>query len=334
MRGQTRTREIERRISALATRQHGVVGRWQLLHLGLGRGGIDRRLRALRLIEIHGGVYAVGHRDLSALGRWMGAVLASGPAGGPGAGARGETPPVAVPPAPAAAPPPPVAVLSHRSAAALWGIRNPTSGPAHVTVPHRSRSTDRIRRHVALLPADETALCEGIPVTTVPRTLLDLAATASADELTFALREAEYRHLHDALTLPDLLARHPRRRGSRRVRLALDRLDEGPRGRPQSPLEELFVPFLRRHRLPLPELNADLSVAGHRHRVDCLWRPTRQIVELDGWQGHRTRTAFRSDRARDRRLTAAGYRVTRLTLSQLEDEPAAIAADLRTLLAR
>ena len=74
-------------------------------------------------------------------------------------------------------------------------------------------------------------------------------------------------------------------------------------------------------------------MGGRRHQVDCLWPANRQIVELDGWEGHGTRTAFRDDRARDRRLRAAGYRVTRLTWNQLEDEPDAVAADLRTLLA-
>lgn len=251
----------------------------------------------------------------------MGAVLASGP-GEPAAVPLGDTPPL----------PPPLAVLSHRSAAAFWGIRGAPSGPHHVTVPRKSRSGERIRRHVAALPADEVMIEDGIPVTTVPRTIFDLAATASPDEVEFALREAEYRHLHDALSLPDLLARYPGRRGARTVRLALARLEEEPSGRVNSPLEEVFVPFLRRHNLARPRLNAWIEVAGRRYQVDCLWPAVRQIVELDGWQGHRTRSAFRSDRARDRRLSAAGYSIARLTWSQLEDEPTAVAADLRTLL--
>ena len=180
-------------------------------------------------------------------------------------------------------------------------------------------------------PPDEVTIDEGIPVTTVPRTIFDLAATASPDEVEFALREAEYRQLHDALSLHDLLARYPGRRGARTVRRALDSLREAS-GRVESPLEEVFVPFLRRHHLPRPQLNAWLEAGGKRYRVDCLWPSTRQIVELDGWEGHRTRSAFRSDRARDRRLAVAGFSITRLTWSQLEDEPTAVAADLRTLL--
>lgn len=97
-------------------------------------------------------------------------------------------------------------------------------------------------------------------------------------------------------------------------------------------LEERFAPFLRRYRLPLPRFNDWIPLGGKRYLVDCHWPDLRQIVELDGWDGHSTRTAFREDRARDRRLTAAGYTVTHITWNQLEDEPAAIASDLRSLL--
>ena len=169
-------------------------------------------------------------------------------------------------------------------------------------------------------------------MTTVPRTILDLASIASADVVENALREAEYLELWDRLSLPDVLARHPGRRGIRKVRAALARIEEEPSGRRRSPLEERFVPFLRRHRLPIPRLNAWLEAGGRRYQVDCLWPGTTEIVELDGWQGHGTKSAFRDDRARDRRLRVAGYSITHLTWSQLEDEPAAVAADLRNLL--
>ncbi len=174
---------------------------------------------------------------------------------------------------------------------------------------------------------------DGIPVTSVPRTILDLAAISSTDVVESAVKEAEYLRLHDRLSLPDLLARYPGRRGVRRVRTALERHKEGPGGRRRSPLEERFIPFLRRHDLPIPRLNAWLEVGGKRYQVDCLWPGTHQIVELDGWQGHGTKSAFRDDRARDRRLRVAGYSVTRLTWSQLDEEPTAVAADLRSLLA-
>ena len=226
----------------------------------------------------------------------------------------------------------PEAVLSHWSAAALWRIRSYGGELIHVTSPSKSKSLGAIRRHFVYLPPDEVTVEDGIPVTTVPRTILDLAAVASADVVENALREAEYLELRDRLSLADLIARYPGRRGVRKARLALARLEEEPSGRRRSPLEERFVPFLRRHDLPIPRLNAWLEVGGRRYQVDCLWPKTTQIVELDGWQGHRTRSAFREDRARDRRLRLAGYSVTRLSWTQLDDEPTAIAADLRALL--
>ena len=103
-------------------------------------------------------------------------------------------------------------------------------------------------------------------------------------------------------------------------------------GRKRSKLEERFAPFLRRNRLPLPRFNDWISLGAKRYMVDCHWPDLRQVVELDGWAGHSTRTAFREDRARDRRLTAAGYTVTHITWNQLDDEPAEIAADLRSLI--
>jgi very-short-patch-repair endonuclease len=186
---------------------------------------------------------------------------------------------------------------------------------------------------VQSVPDDEITVEDGIPVTSVPRTILDLAAIASVDVVENALREAEFLELRDPLSLPELLARYRGRRGVHRVRSALARISEEPAGRRRSPLEERFVPFLRRHQLPIPRLNTWIEAGGKRYQVDCLWPGTTQIVELDGWQGHGTRSAFRDDRARDRRLRVAGYTVTRISWSQLDDEPTAIATDLRALLA-
>ncbi|HET8813704.1 MAG TPA: DUF559 domain-containing protein [Solirubrobacterales bacterium] len=173
---------------------------------------------------------------------------------------------------------------------------------------------------------------EGIPVTTVPRTIIDLAATDPADVVENLLREMEFRELRDPLSLWHLVERYPGRRGVRKVRTALERLKDEPSGRRRSPLEERFAPFLRRHRLPLPRFNDDILLGAKCYQVDCHWPGTGQIVELDGWEGHRTRTAFREDRARDRALRVAGYSVTRLTWNQLDDEPEEVAADLRALL--
>jgi len=229
----------------------------------------------------------------------------------------------------------PDAVLSHWSAAALWMIRPNSRWVIDVTTPHKSRTWDGIRRHHKTLPPDEVTVEEGIPVTSVPRTVLDLAATEPLDMVENLIREMEFRRLWDRLSLPDLIERYPGRRGVRKVQRALDRLEEDPAGRKRSPLEERFSPFLRRHRLPLPRYNDWILLSnGKRYQVDCHWPGTNQIVELDGWQGHGTKSAFHDDRARDRRLEVAGYSVTHITWSHLDVEPAAVAADLRALLAQ
>jgi very-short-patch-repair endonuclease len=224
------------------------------------------------------------------------------------------------------------AVLSHRSAGALWGIRGSVGGAVDVTVGHRSTSSDRIRRHFAALPADEVTEREGIAITTVPRTIFDLAAASSVDRVEHDIRQVEYLRLYDQLSLLDLVERYPGRRGLRRVRAALSRLEALPTGRTRSRLEERFLPFLRRHNLPRPRLNDWIMVGEKRYQVDCHWYGTRQIVELDSWEGHGTRSAFREDRARDRVLRTAGYLVTRISWAQLDDEPEAVASDLRKLL--
>jgi very-short-patch-repair endonuclease len=299
-----RTRDSDAEIAAVAERQYGVVSRLQLRECGLKESAIDRRLRAGRLHQLHPAVYSVGHKLIPREGRWMAAVLTSGPD----------------------------AVLSHWSAAALWMIRPNARTRVDVTVPHRSRSSDRIRRHISQLPADERTVEEGIPVTTVPRTILDLAATEDADLVENLLRESEFLQLSDRLSLPDLLERYPGKRGTRKAQVALERLKEDPPGRKHSPLEERFSPFLRQHSLSLPRFNDWIVLGDKRYQVDCHWPELRQIVELDGWGAHSNRTAFREDRARDRRLSAAGYTVTHITWNQLDDEAEAIAADLRALL--
>lgn len=295
---------IDAAVAELAEGQHGVVSRGQLVGLGLGEGAVEHRVAVGRLHPVGKGVYAVGHRRISREGRWLAAALSSGPG----------------------------AVLSHRSAAALWGIRDSASGPVDVTVPSKSTSSPRVRRHHSVLPADEVTVCEGIPVTTVPRTVFDLAATSSIDRIENAIRQAEYRRLYDRLSLVDLVKRYPGRRGVGRVRMALARIETLPAGRARSPLEERFLSFLRRYGLPRPRLNAWIAVGEKRFQVDCHWPGTRHVVELDSWEAHGTRSAFREDRARDRVLGTAGFSVTRISSAQLDDEPKAIAADLRALL--
>jgi very-short-patch-repair endonuclease len=301
----SRTRDDDRELAGLVRRQHGVVSRRQLAAKGFRKDAITVRLRSGRLHRVHAGVYAVVPLQLlSRQGWWMAAVLASEPG----------------------------ALLSHQSAAALWGLRGYSGGAIHVTDLHKSTSTERIRRHFSRVPDDEREVREGIPVTSVHRTIFDLASTVSVDEVVALIKEAEYLNRWDRLSLWDLLERYPGKRGSRKVRYALQRLKEEPPGRKRSKLEERFAPFLRWHRLPLPRFNDWILLGAKRYRVDCHWPDLRQIVELDGWQSHGTKSAFREDRARDRALHVAGYSVTHLTWAQLDDEPEAVASDLRVLL--
>jgi Transcriptional regulator, AbiEi antitoxin/Protein of unknown function (DUF559) len=292
-------------VAELARRQHGIVGRDQLLGIGLRPSAIGRRLEAGRLHLIHRGVYAVGHTAITVRGRWMAAVLASGDG----------------------------AVLSHRSATALFGIWGSGAGEVHVTVPRKVRSHGSIRRHFGLLPGDEVTVRDGIPVTSAARAVLDLAADKGEAAAETALREMEYLGIYGPLSLPALLERYPRHRGTPLVEACLERLRDDPGGRVRSPLEEVFLPFLDEHSIPRPRLNAWLTVDEHRYQVDCLWPDARLVGELDGFKSHGTKRAFRKDRKRDRRLGVAGYHVTRITEDAIATEPAELAADLQVLLA-
>jgi very-short-patch-repair endonuclease len=303
--GFSRTRDDDRSLAELARRQHGAVGRRQLMEAGWSEGSIEKRISSGRLHRLHAGVYSLVPRQLlTRQGWWMAAVLASGPE----------------------------AILSHHSAAAPWGIRGYSGGAIHVTAPRKSTSTKRIRRHFSTVPADERSVEEGIPITSVHRTIFDLAASVSVDEVAAMIKEAEYLNRWDRLSLPDLLERYPGKRGSRKVGAALERLKEEPPGRKRSKLEERFAPFLRRHSLPLPRFNDWILLGPKRFQVDCHWPHLRLIVELDGWEGHSSRSAFQDDRARDRVLHAAGFSVVHLTWNQLDIEAEAAASDLRRLL--
>ena len=286
----------------LATRQHGVVSRAQLTAIGFGRGAIGLRIERGRLHRLHAGVYAVGHTSLTDQGRFLAAVLA----GGSGA------------------------ALSHRAAAAHWGILRSRIGDVEVTGARRRRSRPGLRFYRSCLPKDEVTTHGGIPVTTVPRTLFDLASAVSPGRLARAVNEAEARRLWDPLSLVDLLDRHPRRPGAAAIRAVLG----GRSGITRSDLEDDFLAFLHSAGLARPATNVWLKVSGRWIEADCLWRKQRLIVELDGRATHATRRAFETDRARDRALTAAGWRVVRITWRQLTREPQGVARDLRAVLDR
>jgi very-short-patch-repair endonuclease len=220
------------------------------------------------------------------------------------------------------------AVLSHRPAGAAWGICT-SSGRPEVTVPRQRRSRSGIVLHRGRLPADETTVLDDIPITTVPRTLLDLAGTLSQRQLERAINEAEIKRLWDELSLHDLLRRYPRRMGSRNLRAALSRHSEGAAAT-KSDLEELFIAFAEGAGLPRPQTN--VHVEGIE--VDCVWRAQRVIIEVDSWEIHRTRAAFERDREKSRILQAAGWRCVPITYLQLKHASSEVARDVRRLLGR
>jgi very-short-patch-repair endonuclease len=298
IRGRSHTRGTDAEVAALAARQHGVVARRQLLGLGLAAGAIDRRIEHGRLHPLHPGVYAVGHRIVSQHGRWMAAVLACGPR----------------------------AVLSHRSAAALWNIRGTTKSRIDVTVPSDLRRRPGLHPHCAVLPPDEITTHDGIPATTPARTLLDLAAVVPRQTLERALDEAEILRLPGPHTLLD---RYPRRRGTKNLR-ALLREARNPTPT-RNDFEGRLLTLLDDHGLPRPATNTIIE----GKEVDAVWREVKLIVELDGFATHGTRRAFERDRRRDRQLHAAGWRVVRLTWEQLGEPelPAEMSALLQDSLA-
>jgi Protein of unknown function (DUF559) len=301
--GKDHSRSVDAAIAALAAHQHGVVSRPQLRDLGLGQRAIDHRIACGRLHPIHRGVFAVGHRVISRDAAWMAAVLAAGSG----------------------------AVLSHRSAAALWGIRPTDRSDIEVSVLRQLRRPGIESHRVALAP-DEVTAQRGIPVTTPARTLFDLAGVLTPQQLERAIDQAEIRRLGDALSLDALVGRYPRRPGVPAIRAILDANHIG-QTITRSGLENRFLAVLDAHGLPRPSTNRIVDLNdGHTHEADCLWPACRLIAELDGYDTHGTRRAFERDRRRDRQLQAAGYRVIRITWRQLTDEPDTIAGELRELL--
>ncbi len=222
-------------------------------------------------------------------------------------------------------------VLSHRSAGQAWGIVPRYAIEIELTRPRPFRRRAGIRAHQATLLPDEGREVDGIPVTSPPRTIFDLATVVKPRQLEQAFNELEVRGLTDELSVPDLLERYPRRGGAAALRALL--ASEEPGGITRRELEEGFVGLLDAHGLPRSQLNAVLSLRGRFFEVDCLWRRQRVIVELDGRAAHGTRRAFEADRERDRILQAEGWRVARVTWRQMRDDASAVAADLRRLLA-
>jgi very-short-patch-repair endonuclease len=181
------------------------------------------------------------------------------------------------------------------------------------------------------LPDDEITTRRGVPVTTVPRTLLDLATVLPSDRVEQAINEAEVQRLGNALPIAALLARYPRRRGVAVARTILDGARIGSTIT-RSELEDRFRAFLIHRRLPVPEVNTSMRIGDGWVECDFVWRAQRLIAELDGHAFHVTAADYERDRARDRALSVAGWRVVRITWRQLQDDSARLAADLRWLL--
>src|SRR4051812_28826998 len=192
----------------------------------------------------------------------------------------------------------------------------------------RRASGQHIVARCVVLPVDETDEEDGIPVTTPARTLFDLAAVVTSAQLEHAFNEAEYRRLTSPVSLVALLARYPRRKGNAAVRRVLHNHQKNGEARTRSDLERHFLALLDAHGLPRPRINR----ATEHGELDARWPEQRLVVECDGFAAHGTRRAFEDDRARDRALVVAGWRVIRLTWRQLEAEPATIAAQLSALL--
>ena len=222
----------------------------------------------------------------------------------------------------------PVPCSSHCSAASLWGVLR-SSRTIEVTAA-RKRSLPGVVLHRSRLRDDEITLRDGIPVTSVPRTLLDLAGVLRRGGLERAIERAEARRLTDPLSLPDLLARHRGCRGAATLRAALADVRTEPT-LTRSDLEDVFLTFLDAHGLPRAQVNVGIEVRGRWMECDCVWRPSADRGAGRS-QTHDTAAAFERDRARDRALHAAGWRVVRITWRQLHADGDRIAADLRGLL--
>jgi predicted transcriptional regulator of viral defense system len=289
------TKPDAERLRHLAERQIGVVSRRQLRSHGLTDAMVARWLHAGRLYRIHRHVYAIGHRALPLEGRIHAALLYAGPA----------------------------AALSHTTAAWAWRLVDVEPTRIHLTVPGRRRSLPEVRIHHSR--QFDALHCRGFPVTSVARTLVDIADVLARRQLRRALAEADYRGLLDPAEVRTVLRRG--RAGSRALRKAL--ANHLPQlAETLSALEERFLELCESAGLPQPEVNGKVG----RMRVDALWREQQVAVELDGAAAHAGWAAIKRDRQRELALRARGFLVVRYTWDQLTDGPEEVLADLRQLL--
>jgi hypothetical protein len=274
-------------VTELAAKQHGVVAVWQLIAMGFTSSMVDRLVGSPWLHRMHRGVYAVGHGALDGFGRWMAGVLACGPD----------------------------AVLSHQPAGALLDLRRSSSGIIHVTTTgRRSPAGLRVHRVQRLHPEDVTVR-DGIPVTSVSRTLLDLAAVLPLRQLIRVVEQAERIGVFHLMAVERLLARSRGRKGATRLRQAVAAVS-GEVPHVNSDWERDLLDFCDDIGVPRPELNA--TVEGFL--VDALWPALKLIVELDSYAFHGNRRAFVEDRRKYGELQLKGYIV--LPITRLDAEAA------------
>jgi predicted transcriptional regulator of viral defense system len=291
----------EREIQEVAARQHGVISLPQLKSAGLTASAVRNRVATGKLQRLHQGVYAVGLAKPSREARYMAAVLACGPG----------------------------AALSHRSAADLLGLRPCSRRAIEVTAPGRtgrSRPGIEVHRPTGLEPRDVTYV-NGIPCTTVARTLLDLAETLDQTALERAIERAETLRIFDLTAVLDVLNRAGNRKGATKLRAALAAYLPEP-AFTRSELEKRFLALCKEAGIPKPHVN----LFGDGKEVDFRWPDRGLIVEVDSLRHHGTRAAFERDRRRDQELTTRGWRVVRFTWRQVVGEPDRVAATLASLL--
>ncbi len=287
---------MEQELARIASSAHGVVTRGQLLDAGVSAAGIQRRVRKGLLLIEYRGVYRVGHRAPSLEASYLAAVRACGER----------------------------AILSGRAAAhLLWILKGPAPAPEVTTPSKRSVAGIRNRRARRVDPRD-VRVWRGIPVTTVERTLVDLAAVLGSDGLARACHEAGVRYGTTPAAVEAVLARRPNAPGAGNLRRVL----RGDVHVTLSKLEQRFLRLLRENGLPVPKTNRP---AGGR-RVDCRWPEHRLTVELDSYRYHNSRHAWEQDHHRDREAYARGDDLRRYTYGDVFEAPHLMLRELRRLL--
>ena len=287
--------KAERTIARLATCAQGVVARRELLDARLTEAEIDHRVAKVMLIVEFRGVYRVGHRAPSVEARYMAAVKACGKD----------------------------AVLSGRAAAYLLGLIKGSAPKPEVTAP-TEHDIKGIKTRQSRVPKQDRTTSRTIPTTTVPRTLVDLAATLPLSALARACHEAGVKYGTTPTQVEAVLQRRPNAKGAANLRGVI----LGEERVVLSKLEKRFLKLLREHGLPLPQTNRP---AGTK-RVDCRWPKHNLTVELDSYRFHNSRHAWEQDRKREREAYARGDDFRRYTWGDVFEESEPMLAELRALI--